>query len=208
MAFPAAGVLLDDFNRGDGNVNVGAGEALWSPEGINSGSNALNVVSNLLAASGGNGRELAKSGPDVFRWIDLPVLMASNEGYVFFSARATTGGNWNGYGFIFIRTGASSYVHQFRRYTSGSSTVLGGTASTTALGAGDKIGFSVEGKILKLWRLPSGSEVWEELASREDTTYAGDGYCGIEMTSTTRLDNLFGATVTAGGAGFALPIIS
>lgn len=205
--FPEAAKLVDDYNRANGSVHVGAGEAIWSSGGINSGANGLNIESNQLFASGGNGRTVSSFGPDVEVVTELPVLMAESEGYIFIGIRIQEAGtpNWDGYGAIFIRVGPSSYIHQIRRYTNGNSTVLGGTASTTTLAAGDQLGFSAAGKVLKLWRKPSGG-AWEELGAREDSTYTEAGPVGIEMTSTTRLDNLLIGTLGAAGTTHVLEL--
>jgi hypothetical protein len=198
--FPEAAKLVDDFNRADGNVYAGAGGALWSSTGLNGGANGLNISANQLFATGANGYTLGSFGPDVEVVIDLPTLMAQNEGYVFIAARVQEpgSGTWDGYGAIFIRVGAGEYLHQIRRYDNASSTVLGGTASTAALAAGDQLGFSAIGSVLTLWRRPSEG-AWEKLASREDATYSAAGPVGIEVTSSTRLDNLFIGTIGGGG---------
>lgn len=189
MPYPGALPLVDDFNRPDGEVSSGAGAAIWGGSIIVGAPNGLNIGSETLFASGGNGRTLASFGPDMAIDVTLATLMAQNEGYVFLATRINGASSWSGYGAIFIRVGANSYIHQIRRYDNGSSTVLGGAASTQALALGDQLGFSAVGSLLTLWRKPSGGE-WEELATREDGTYTAAGPIGIELTSTTRLDNL------------------
>jgi len=185
-------VLLDDFNRDDGSVYVAGGASIWSTGAVAPGSNGLNITGNQLYASGADGRTLDDYGPDVGVYMTLATLMGEGEGYVFVPLRVHEAGTstWDGYAAIFIRTGALSYIHQIRRYIDGSSTVLGGTVSSQALAAGDKIGFKVLGEVLSLWRQPSGGE-WEELGSREDATLTEAGPIGLETTLGTRLDDLY-----------------
>jgi hypothetical protein len=197
VAFPVGAESLSTFSGANGSLkNV----APFGEAGIDGSAFGLERVGEQFgrASSGaGDGREAAKSGPNVFRYIEVKTLPETAEGYFFFACRgANPGASWNGYGFIFIRTGTSTWVNQVRRYTAGASTTLGAN-NTTAIAVGDKIGFSAEGKVLKLWREASGSGTWTLLAEREDATYSAEGYCAYEVSGNTgRYDNLEGATIS------------
>ena len=206
MAFPESSVvLLDNFNRAEGFVQEGAGSTIWENKQIaSSGAGQLKTVGEKLAvaAASVNSISLNNFGPDLQGFVEVTTLPSTSEGYFFIACRINepSTATWDGYGFIFIR-GAGGWTNQVRRYTNAASTVLGAN-NTTTFAVGDSMGWSLEGKVLKLWRKPSGG-AWEELASREDTTYTAAGKFGVELGDTTgRYDNLNMGTLVASAAAF------
>lgn len=190
--------MFDDFNRADGAVyDADAGQ--WSTGGINSGSNALRVIGNALGvASDGNGRTADSFGPDVEIRATVTAL-PTNGSYVFLAARVHDEGtsNWDGYGLIVIRTGASSWVWALRRYDNGSSETLGSTVDNPALEVGGEIHWTLTADALEVaYTPPAGSPAL--VLSRTDATYAALGPAGIELgDSTVRLDNVTIASIVA-----------
>lgn len=193
-------VLFDDFARADAGVLTGGPQ--WAAGGINTGTQNLVTKSETVATQANNtgGRTAANFGPDVETLVEIKTpLMAAGENYNFMAFRINEPGtgNWDGYGVIFIRVTTNTWLHQIRRYLNGSSTVLGGTASTMALAVGDQIGYKALGSKLYLLHKPAGGAI-SVLAMREDVTYSAAGPVGFEFSSTNdRYDNVLIKTLGA-----------
>jgi hypothetical protein len=194
MPEPAA-VLLDDFNRAD----TGPPPSSQWTNGVFTfvGGEGLLVVSNRCSRpAGGSFRQgsywnASLYGPDCCVIVDLGAWTNTfNNGISIYLRLVQIGsGTTDGYA-VHINRDVSSTVWGIQRMTNGAGTdIAPGVAQ--AIAAGDKLALQTIGPVIEAWIKPSGGN-WTLVTRAIDTTYAGAGSVGIEITGTnqeTGLDN-------------------
>ena len=205
-AFPANTTVIDDFNRVNNAVNVGAGAAIWADWPINAASHLLNIQSNTLT---GNAGEQAMTWPGLPYGPDIDVqFKVSTKGtdYLAFFFAFQPGGTGNYPSSVFsgyaltLNLGGTD-IWDFRSYTGGSGGVISGSAVTQSWAAGDLIGVSMRGSTLSAYRKPSGGS-WTLITQVTNTAHNVAGGVGWETGGGAShfLDDLIGGTVVSGGA--------
>lgn len=190
--FPTNSNVLDAFNRAEaatlGSDWTKIAGLPWA--GIK-GEQAANTAES---GNGGGAFTKAKYGPDTEVFVTAATIAAS--GYVGVWLRLQEpGAKWDGY---YIEAGATS-ADTFIYRTLKEERVAIGPGISTPWASGDKLGASIIGNVIRVYRYPSGGSKWQLIGVRTDSTYSAAGYVGIWRSEpTTRLDDLSGGTVAAG----------
>jgi hypothetical protein len=202
MAFPTTSVI-DDFNRADVGPPPSANWA--STQALDANTTAHRVVGNQCLKSSGGWHSIwwqaSTFGPDTEVFITVSTLPAvDGDEIVFLFARlqgpgATTA---DGYALYVGYSAASVETWAFYRIDNGSQINIG-SATSTAVAAGDSIGFAVVGTQLQAWHKPSAGS-WTQVGTVTDATYSTAGNIGFEsQNGVSVFDGFGGGTVLAPG---------
>ena len=183
--------LIDDFNRADGQLDAGAGVAIWDQRlYYNPGSRTdLRIVGNRLGGianwqNAGSKFELEASF-DLLVDCVVPPASPNFEFGLFFCMTDFATDLFDGYGVFW---GNGNWF--MRRYTNGANQGNIATAASSLL-AGDTVWIRKRGSDIKFYRRVSGGE-YTLLMSATDATY-GKGIFNIELSDVSqRWDNLRG----------------
>lgn len=187
--FPANTNIIDNFNRADGGVeNAGA---QWSADSINAADGQpLTIASNLVMASSQlAGITSGSYGPNVDAQVDI-VTAGTNDMAIF--ARIQGGGtsDWSAYWVIVLDDGTWT----LRKRVGGTASTVGTSVASTALQAGQKLGFRVNGSTVSAYRFASGT--WTLVVTGTDTDITLAGKLGLEFDNNDwRGDNFAGGNV-------------
>jgi len=207
MAFPDWAILLDDFNRADGEAGPNWGVGVYSP------ASSLLVVDNQGGLAGGvaDGCWTAEQMDSLVEvYCQLPVLPTSN-GIIYLFGRVVEPGSGSQIGYCVSYNFVSGLLELYRM-GGGSLTFLQGTAHAQAFGAGDWLGLRCQGSNITGYHRPAAG-VWAQVVSAVDSTYPGPGYVGVTIfdgNNVGRIDNFSAgpslsgiapAPATAGAAG-------
>lgn len=188
---------IDNFDRADDLLNVGAGADIWNLTYYNSTDPSdLRIISNRLGSTVASWRSAWTKGAvedscDIL--IDCATAPTSPlEFGLFFCITDPGTAGFDGYAVFWI---AGNYI--LRRYANGSPTTLATVAGS--LSAGDTLWIRKRGSDIRLYRGPSG--LYSRIFSVTDSTYTAGGNVAVEISDTTqRWDNLRGGP-------YALPVL-
>lgn len=182
--------ILDNFNR----TNEGPPPSTkWTNN--YGGTDGQKVVSNALAYSSGNYGEDAVnwnqggSFTDVEVYITLSTLPSNGNGFALF-ARTDNLFN-NSYSLFWTYNSGGTDTVTLRKHVSGSGSTLG--TDNFELTTGDKLGLSIVGTSLKVWKYTSGA--WSLVRTVVDSSLS-TGVIGVYQTDTgERLDDFGGGAL-------------
>lgn len=192
-SFPSTG-LLDDFNRSDENP---LGNGRWSGPIRPSGSQVKLVSNQILSSVAGNANSywsFSQFGPDSEVWVT--VVTKDADGFaVDLALRIQSPGaaGVDAYWYT-AKAQAGTDIYEIYRVDNNSFTLLGATETGPELVNGDKIGFKAVGDVLTGYVFQNGR--WTSTIRRQDSTYGGAGYIGIQFdANVARGDDFGGGTV-------------
>lgn len=204
MAFPTTGALTAGTWSGAANAAVPAGGT--SP--------ALQDAGTVVQAGSGLAKASAiaswgwatSSGPDQEVWFPLSTLPAAGD-YVQLFLRASNLGAVNPSVYILKvtfptpNTNAATWDVR-KKITGGGSTSVSVVSTTTAMAAGDSIGFEVIGSTLKAYKKPAAG-AWAQVGtSASDSAITAAGFLGFTISDTTM------RVGTVGGGSIATTVTS
>lgn len=189
MDFPLTSVL-DDFNRGDGNVGVE-----WVTPSQDGGVQGVIVSNQLAAVSAGEAAVTSAQsfGPDAEVFTDVPVLPGAG---VQMECAVRTNNLFSPTQYK-LKITANTGLWEFR-YRLAAASVLIVAGPTQVLSAGDGFGMRVIDTGLEAWYKPAAG-IWTQLFTTTDsnvTKTATPNYIAVHMyDTTTRLDNVGGGSL-------------
>ncbi|MGH9876012.1 MAG: hypothetical protein ACRD5H_00095 [Nitrososphaerales archaeon] len=198
MAFGDSGIL-DNFNR----ANEGPPPSANWTTGIGGSGGGLKVVGNECssdtgAASGGRWN-VRTYGADAEAFYRVSVLPATGFDMSVDVRLTDEGANYDRYYLYWIVDSLADDTVQLWKTVNGLDTQLGANIGGQNLAAGDSIGVSAIGDVIRAY-YKSGSTAWTEIASRTDTDLAGVvAFVGLEMRDSAvnafRVDDFGGGNV-------------
>ena len=192
---PLQEVVIDDFNRADGQIDAGAGAAIWTRTYVNSTDPSdVRVISNRLGSGVANWQSahtklaLDNAGGDVDVLIDCVTVPAGNNEFGLYCLMTAPGSASFACYAVFWAQG--TWI--LRRYAAGAS--AGNLASVAGLlAAGDTIWLSKRGSALKVYRRASGGDFQQILSATDANHNPPTGVLAVEVSDVTgRWDNLRG----------------
>jgi hypothetical protein len=141
------------------------------------------------SATASAGYTLTMFGADQEVWIPITTLVAANN-WIQLLLRVSNTGSSNPDAYILKitlptpNTGNATWEIR-KKLAGGSSTLISTPSTTTALAAGDSIGFQAIGSSLSAWKKPSAGS-WAQIgASGSDSSITAQGYIGFSLFDTT-----------------------
>jgi len=195
---PTNAILIDNFNRTDGQMAAGG---VWAGTEIRSANASdIGVVGNQLAryTNAVASDELCGSliiGPDVDFQIDSVILPSGGNDFIFFMAIQNPKSSSASGVFCAIDDTAAPRIGEFDDPTLLISRVVGSSGSVTT---GDTLWFSTRGAVISIYKKTSGGSLWSLLLTH--TLASGKlprlGTFGVTVGGPNqRWDNLYGGTV-------------
>jgi Concanavalin A-like lectin/glucanases superfamily len=196
LPVPLNETVIDDFNRAQAKINVGAGASLWESYGLKGDTNPdklAGVYNNTVTPSSSvsaGGVSKNKLAQDFDLLWDCAVAFSGNGGGFHVCGSKFDLSTYDGYSLFFGGTQANLY-----RYTNGSiAVIVFNVAGQAGIVAGDTIWLAKRGARLTLYRRPSGGS-FALIGTGTDSVYDRSGLFSFEISPNVRWDNLRGGPI-------------
>lgn len=195
-AFPTTSVL-DSFSGGDQNPVT----TNWTTP-LHSSDINMRILSGVLRSTAiGDASayyDLATFGPNCEVYVTMPLITDDGQWQGVNLRIASAGGLFSGYAVLLFPAAGADTV-QCYRYDAGVAAPIGSAITSQTFVNGDKLGASMVGNLLTVYRHNGTS--WSSIGSTSDATYTGAGYIGIRISQggneTATFDAFGGGTIGA-----------
>jgi hypothetical protein len=203
LAFGASATLLDNFNRAN-ETPIGGN---WTPGGVDSDDNAVDLSSNAVVAGNTSPSctaywNAATFGPDVEVYLTVATKPATSA-YVRLYCRVASPNTTTPDGYMLqaeTASGGTDLVRLFRMDDGGFTQI--GSSYTTEWSSGDLFGVEAVGDAISAYRNTGGG--WTQIITATDGTYSAAGSVGFGFQASgggAVADDFYAGTVVAAVAG-------